>query len=58
MPGRREVVEGRLVLPEGVVPGRITLEDGWIAGVEPDPAASGPFIAPGFIDVHVHGWGQ
>jgi N-acetylglucosamine-6-phosphate deacetylase len=56
----REVV-GRLVLADGVVPGRIALEDGWIVGVIEDPAdaeaAAGPLIAPGFIDVHVHGWG-
>jgi len=57
VPNHREVVEGRLVLPEGVVPGRVTIEDGWIAAVEPDPTAVGPRIAPGFIDVHVHGWG-
>ena len=53
-----EVVTGRLVLGEAVVPGRITVEDGWIAAVEPDAAGrSGPLIAPGFVDVHVHGWG-
>jgi N-acetylglucosamine-6-phosphate deacetylase len=57
VPSQREIVEGRLVLVEGVVPGRLTIEDGWIAAVDPDPAAVGPFIAPGFIDVHVHGWG-
>ena len=31
-----------------------------IAGVEPDPGHGGtdlPYIAPGFVDVHVHGWG-
>lgn len=53
-----EVVRGRLVLPDGVVPGRVTIEDGRIASVEPDEgAAAGPFVAPGFADVHVHGWG-
>jgi N-acetylglucosamine-6-phosphate deacetylase len=56
-----EILRGRLVLPEGVVPGRLSIEDGWIAAVEPDPsdavAAAGPVYAPGFIDVHVHGWG-
>jgi N-acetylglucosamine-6-phosphate deacetylase len=57
VPNHIEVVEGRLILPEGVVHGRLTVEDGWIATVEPDPAAVGPFIAPGFVDVHVHGWG-
>jgi dihydroorotase-like cyclic amidohydrolase len=51
-----EVVRGRLVLAETVVPGRVTVEDGWITAVEPDPrAADGPYVAPGFVDVHVHG---
>ncbi len=54
----REVVAGRLVLADGLVPGRVVVEDGRIAAVEPDEAAaSGPYIAPGFIDVHCHGWG-
>jgi N-acetylglucosamine-6-phosphate deacetylase len=60
----REVIEGRLVLVDAVIPGRIVVENGWIAAVEPasspassSSAAGGPFVAPGFIDVHVHGWG-
>ena len=52
------VVHGRLVLDDRVEAGRIILEGGLIAAVEPDPsAASGPWIMPGFVDVHVHGWG-
>lgn len=36
----------------------MAVEDGIIASVEPDAGqASGPFILPGFVDVHVHGWG-
>jgi N-acetylglucosamine-6-phosphate deacetylase len=51
-------VSGRLVLADVVMPGHLDIEDGRIAAVEPDAsAASGPFIAPGFVDVHVHGWG-
>jgi N-acetylglucosamine-6-phosphate deacetylase len=54
-------VVGRLVLAGGVVAGRVTVEDRWISRVEElpgDPAsATGPLIAPGFVDVHVHGWG-
>ena len=62
----REVIEGRLVLADAVVPGHVVVEDGWIAAVEPasssspsapSSSAAGPFVAPGFIDVHVHGWG-
>jgi N-acetylglucosamine-6-phosphate deacetylase len=52
------VVCGRLVLDDSVVPGRLHLEDGRIAAVEPDDAeADGPFVTPGFVDMHVHGWG-
>ncbi len=52
-------VGGRLVLDDRVASGRIAIEDGLIAAVEldPAPAADGPYIAPGFVDVHVHGWG-
>jgi N-acetylglucosamine-6-phosphate deacetylase len=56
-----EVLRGRLVLDGEVVPGRLVLDGGWIRAVEPDPgdpaAAGGPIYAPGFVDVHIHGWG-
>lgn len=56
-----QLVEGRLVLDDEVVPGRLAIEDGYITEVVPEPdnrqAASWPYVAPGFIDVHVHGWG-
>jgi N-acetylglucosamine-6-phosphate deacetylase len=61
------VVAGRLVLEERVAPGRLTVEHGRIAAVEIDDGrplggpigepADGPLIAPGLVDVHVHGWG-
>lgn len=52
------VVRGRLVLDAEVVPGRLHVEDGLIAAIEPDPAeVGGPYLAPGFVDLHVHGWG-
>ncbi len=54
----REWIGGQLVLDDAVVPGRLALEDGVIAGVEPDATqAGGPYLLPGFVDVHVHGWG-
>jgi len=52
------VVQGRLVLTDRVTPGRIVVDGDRIVAVEPDAsAADGPFLAPGFIDVHTHGWG-
>ena len=54
-------ISGRLVLDDRVAPGKLTLEGGWIAAVELDEGAGstadGSYIAPGFVDVHVHGWG-
>jgi len=54
-----EKVTGRLVLDDRVEDGTITIEAGLIAAIEPgrDRAPDGPFISPGFVDVHVHGWG-
>ena len=52
-------VQGRLVLDDRVAAGRIEIEDGRIAAVTLDgePNTDLPFLAPGFVDVHVHGWG-
>ena len=53
------VVSGRLVLKDRMASGRITIEDGWIAEVVIDSEAEtvGPILAPGFVDIHTHGWG-
>lgn len=53
-----QVIRGRLVLPDRVLAGDLIVEGGLIASIEPHPAATeGPYVLPGFIDVHVHGWG-
>ena len=58
MSGRQEV-RGRLVLDDRVVMGTVVVEADRIAAVEPEGTTeeAGHFIAPGFVDVHVHGWG-
>jgi N-acetylglucosamine-6-phosphate deacetylase len=50
---------GRLVLDDRVTGGIISVTDGVISEVVADRqvAADAPFLAPGFVDVHVHGWG-
>ena len=56
----RTTVHGRLVLGDRVEPGRIEIEDGLIVAVDlggADDLAEARFIAPGFVDIHVHGWG-
>ena len=54
------IVAGRLVLEDRVAAGRLTVDDGLISTVEVDVgdvAADAPYLAPGFVDVYVHGWG-
>jgi N-acetylglucosamine-6-phosphate deacetylase len=55
--GPVSTVSGRLVLDDRIVGGRIAIEGGRIAAVELDdgPGTDGLFLAPGFVDVHVHG---
>ncbi len=58
--GLTSTVSGRLVLDDRIADGRISIEHGRIADVildEGPPATDGPYLAPGFVDVHVHGWG-
>ncbi len=49
-------LEGRLVLPQGVVAGQLEFSE-TITGLEADPGSSGPYLLPGFIDTHLHGGG-
>ena len=51
---------GRLVLEDRIHVGRVRIDGDRISAVELDTGRSGeqlPLIAPGFVDVHVHGWG-
>ncbi|HYM96971.1 MAG TPA: N-acetylglucosamine-6-phosphate deacetylase [Candidatus Sulfotelmatobacter sp.] len=52
------MVAGRLVLDDRVVAGRLVIESDRIAAVELESqATAAPYVAPGFVDVHVHGSG-
>jgi N-acetylglucosamine-6-phosphate deacetylase len=56
-------VHGRLVLADRVATGTVVIEDGLIAEVDleaesgPHVGGTGSYLAPGFVDIHVHGWG-
>jgi N-acetylglucosamine-6-phosphate deacetylase len=45
---------GRLILPDRIVGGTLEIAEGRIAAIHPGPE-TGPYLAPGFIDLHVHG---
>ena len=46
------------MLDDGVTPGRVEIAGEFIRSVEADDrAAGGPYVCPGFVDLHVHGWG-
>ncbi len=59
------ITNARLVLPEGIVPGSLLIEDGIILAVgrmiPPRDAHEinihGQFVGPGFVDIHCHGGG-
>lgn len=55
---RHELV-GRLVLDDRVAAGQVFVEDGVISAVDVDEtdASDAPYLAPGYVDIHVHGWG-
>jgi N-acetylglucosamine-6-phosphate deacetylase len=57
--GAAPAISGRLVLDDRVVAGRVRIEHDRIAEVTLDGGASGagPYIVPGYVDIHVHGWG-
>ena len=60
------IIMGDVISPRGLIPGgHVVVEDGKIAGVgdgEPDAAGKlldfrGRLVAPGLVDIHVHGGG-
>ena len=54
----RQALVGRAVLDDRVIAARIEVAGEAIQAVHEDAeGADGPYLSPGFVDVHVHGWG-
>ena len=54
-----ETIIGQLVLDDRVAPGAIIIDGDVITDVDLSATVGedAPYISPGFVDVHVHGWG-
>ncbi len=60
----KAVINGRIILPDGVVTGKALLFDEKICGVVPVDQigdaeiidAAGQYVAPGLVDMHIHGY--
>ena len=50
-------LSGIIFSPEGLTEGSVYYDGGRITAVTHHPTDTGLFIAPGFIDLHVHGGG-
>ncbi|WP_223478299.1 N-acetylglucosamine-6-phosphate deacetylase [Oricola indica] len=51
------VIEGRVLMPNGLRNARVSVEQGQITGIEERSVAGDNLILPGFIDLHCHGGG-
>lgn len=56
------LTDARVLTPDGVVTGSVSIADGAVAAIEPGGTADGEsldaaLVVPGFVDIHVHGGG-
>jgi N-acetylglucosamine-6-phosphate deacetylase len=51
------IIQGRVVTPDRVTPGRVGVDDGRITAVEAGDPRDRHWIVPGFVDLHNHGGG-
>jgi len=55
---QRQTLLGRAVVDDRVVGARIVVAGTKIEAVDEDEQGrEGPYLSPGFVDIHVHGWG-
>ena len=59
----KQIINGRLVLPDGVVEGKVLIFDKYIREIADAPIqnaetvdAGGNYVIPGLIDLHIHGY--
>ena len=53
----KQYLSGKIITPDGIIKGRVGYENGIITEITESDNDSELYIAPGFIDIHVHGGG-
>ena len=53
----KQYLSGKVITPDGIINGSVSFENGLISEVKEGTAENNYYIAPGFIDIHVHGGG-
>lgn len=53
----KQYLSGRIITPDGIINGSVCFENGVITEINSGNAESDLYIAPGFIDIHIHGGG-
>ncbi|MBO5914137.1 MAG: N-acetylglucosamine-6-phosphate deacetylase [Clostridia bacterium] len=53
----KQYLSGKIITPDGIINGSVSYENGKIIGVCAGNAEKEYYIAPGFVDIHIHGGG-
>ncbi|MBQ4317020.1 MAG: N-acetylglucosamine-6-phosphate deacetylase [Clostridia bacterium] len=53
----KQYLSGKVITPDGIIDGSVSFENGLISEIKEGTAENNYYIAPGFIDIHVHGGG-
>ncbi len=53
----KQYLSGKVITPDGIIDGSVSFENGVISEIKEGVAENNYYIAPGFIDIHLHGGG-
>ena len=53
----KQYLSGKVITPDGIINGSVSFENGVISEIKECVAENNYYIAPGFIDIHLHGGG-
>lgn len=53
----KQYLSGKIITPQGITEGYVSYENGSINEIKQEKSENNFYIAPGFIDIHIHGGG-